>query len=292
MAEDYSDLMGTGMGAKKETKPEDQFFHSIYIPAVERDENYMGVVETPGKLQIYGVDHNLNEVNMIILHVKQVLVKREESGGSWKQTCFSFQEGKLSKGTSGNVCPRNREEREKVPFCSGCRAEIIITGVYCEANGNVIKVKDKPVFVFLRGHGTKCKSIYDYLEEIRTLEIDPVMFPNDIKMETSLVKNKRFVTTVTPAKIKSPNGKSMVNIFKLKMSTKVDEKVIPALLEMQRRSLPQFKEKFDYSQTLQENNSSEVSGYTSQPPKQDPPKTQSPSKDSVPFDLDSMMTEF
>jgi len=43
---------------------------------------------------------------------------------------------------------------------------------------------------------------------------------------------------------------------------------------------------------LQENNSSEVSGYTSQPPKQDPPKTQPPSKDSVPFDLDSMLSEF
>lgn len=250
-SEEYKDLLVTGMSTKKEVKPEDQFFHSIYIPALEREENHAGIIEQPGKLQIFGVQYNLSEVNILCLHIKQVLVKREEiTPDNWKITCFSFQEGKFPRGTSGKVCPKNRQERQSVNFCSECRAEIIITGLYCDKDANLIKINDKPVFTFLRGHGMKSNAIYGYLEEIKKLELEPLIFKDNLNMENSLVKNKRFVTRITTAKEKNPKQKGLVNVFKLNMGNEVDSSIIPTLLEFQKRTLPQFKEKFDISSSL------------------------------------------
>ena len=75
--EDYQDLSGTGYqgggGAGEQVAPEDEFFHSVYISGKPRD-NHLGIKELTGKLQVRGVEYNLDEVNLVITHTKDILI--------------------------------------------------------------------------------------------------------------------------------------------------------------------------------------------------------------------------
>ena len=73
---EYADLGTTGYKSTEPVKPEDEFFHSLYIAGNSR-KNHIGVTEQGGQLQIRGVEYNQQSVNMVITHVKKILVKNE-----------------------------------------------------------------------------------------------------------------------------------------------------------------------------------------------------------------------
>jgi len=243
---DYAELMSTGIGTNNApVAPEDQFFHSIYIPGLQREENHAGILEQPGKIQIYGVQYNLDEANFIMMHTKQILVKRDIER---KISCFSFLEGRFPKGTSGNTCPRSREERDGVDFCKDCRTELIMSGLYCNPDGTPIKKEDgSPIFVFLRGAGIKCGQMYEFLEKLKNLELDPLMFPDNPAMEISLINNKRYVTNIKPGRTKLKRTGNIVNIFNLDLGTQLTSESVKTVLDLQKETLAEFKNKFDYS---------------------------------------------
>ena len=74
MIEEYTDLMVTGYqgGSESQVSPEEEFFHSVYISGAVR-KNHIGIEEKTGKFQVRGVEYNLDSLNMIITHTKEVL---------------------------------------------------------------------------------------------------------------------------------------------------------------------------------------------------------------------------
>ena len=137
---DYSDLGVTGYDVKQPTDPKDEFFHSAYITGNTR-KNEQGIDEHAGYLQIRGVEYNKTDFNMIITHVKQILVKVErEPTGRETVKCFSFQEGSPPWfGTYQNhQCGSNSAERAADDWCKQCRAQLIVTGIYCNEQGSPI----------------------------------------------------------------------------------------------------------------------------------------------------------
>ena len=90
--EDYADLMGTGHESREPVKPEDEFFHSVYIAGTTR-KNHINVEELAGKFQVRGVQYNLDEVNMIITHTKDILAKIVTQNRRDSIECFSFKPG-------------------------------------------------------------------------------------------------------------------------------------------------------------------------------------------------------
>ena len=165
--EDYAGLGETGFGGAREpVKPEDEFFHSVYIAGQTRI-NHINKEELAGKLQIRGVEYNKDSVCFIITHIKEVLVKEEKDNqGRMRTACFSFKEGDAPwYGTNQNHrCGSNSAERAANPHCEPCRAQIIVAGIYCTENGKPILNEDKsPTFVFIRGKGMKYSNVSDYL---------------------------------------------------------------------------------------------------------------------------------
>ena len=137
--EDYQDLAGVGFqgGGGEPVAPEDEFFHSVYIAGKTR-KNHINVEEKSGKLQVRGVQYNLDEVNMIITHTKDVLAKIKNEQGRDNIKCFSYKEGsapwfgtsQLADG-SKRPCPLTSAERAANDFCNECRAQILVAGIYC-----------------------------------------------------------------------------------------------------------------------------------------------------------------
>ena len=89
--EDYQDLAGVGFqgGSGESTSPEDEFFHSVYISGKTR-KNHINVEEQVGKLQVRGVQYNIDEVNLVITHTKDILAKIVNEQGRDNIKCFSF----------------------------------------------------------------------------------------------------------------------------------------------------------------------------------------------------------
>ena len=89
--EDYQDLSGVGFqgGSGEPTAPEDEFFHSVYIAGKTRT-NHINVEEKVEKLQVRGVQYNLDEVNMIITHTKDILALIKNEHGRDNIKCFSY----------------------------------------------------------------------------------------------------------------------------------------------------------------------------------------------------------
>ena len=54
---DYEELYSTGHESKEPIKPEDEFFHSVYISGQTR-KNHIDIEEIQDKLQIRGVEYN------------------------------------------------------------------------------------------------------------------------------------------------------------------------------------------------------------------------------------------
>jgi len=128
---EYADLGQTGYASNEPVKPEDEFFHSLYIAGNSRP-NHINITEEGGKMQIRGVEYNLNEVNMIITHVKKILVKNEKDAqGKQKVGCFSFKPEPHPPwhGWNNKQCGSNSAERAADAFCNTCREQIIVAGI-------------------------------------------------------------------------------------------------------------------------------------------------------------------
>ena len=297
--EEYQDLSGTGYqggSGGDQVAPEDEFFHSVYISGKPR-ENHLGITEKSRKIQVRGVEYNLDEVNLVITHTKDILAKVKTQKGKGEVTeCFSYKEGappwngttKLGDGST-RVCPMTSAERAANDFCNPCRAQILVAGIYCKADGSPILTEDKkPVFVFLRGKGMRYSNVSDYLNDLyNEEELSPIFEPvteQSKAFERSVVNNKRFVTKITRGEEESSYG-NMVNIFELERGPEIPNTAVIKLLKLSKETVEQFNEKFDWSKRKQ----GETSGYdgvqSTSPPEgimsteDEQPKEAAPSQD-------------
>jgi len=248
--EDYAGLYATGHESKEPIKPEDEFFHSVYIAGVQR-KNHVGIEEQIGKLQVRGVEYNKGTVCMIITHTKQVLAKiaRNQQG---KETveCFSYQEGGPPwKGTSGRQCGINSAERAAVDFCNACRAQMIVAGILCDESGKpALTEENKPTFIFVRGKGMKYSGVAEYLNEMSKLELEPLFEPpteESKKFEKAVVNNKRHVTCITVGQANSQYG--VKNVFELAKGAAIPKQNVMEILKIAKQTLEKFNEKMDWS---------------------------------------------
>jgi len=268
--EEYQDLSGTGYqggSAGEKVAPEDEFFHSVYVSGKSRD-NHLGIKEMSGKLQVRGVEYNLDEVNLVITHTKDILVKvRNDKKKGEITECFSYKSSEPPwHGTSklpdqsARPCPMTSAERAANDFCNPCRAQILIAGIYCKPDGAPILTEEKkPVFIFIRGKGMRYSNVSNYLNDLYNEELPPIFEPvtdQSKQFEKSVVNNKRFVTKITKDEEESSYG-NMVNIFVLEKGPEIPSSAVIKILKLSKETVEQFNEKFDWSKRK----SSAVSGY-------------------------------
>ena len=265
--EDYADLAETGFESKEATLPEDEFFHSVYIAGQNR-KNHIGIEELAGKLQVRGFEYNLNEVNMIITNVKDILVKVKTINSKESLECSSYKQGqppwfgssKLANGST-RECGVTSAERAANEYCSLCRAQILVSGIYCNDQGTPILDKEgKPVFIFIRGKGMKYNNVSTYLGELYKMELDPIFTPvtdESTKFEKAVVNNKRFVTKLTIGEAPSAYGPKKV--FEFQNTTKIPKETVLSVLKISKQTISKFNDKFDWSKKI-----GAVSGYGEQ----------------------------
>jgi hypothetical protein len=254
--DDYSDLAGTGVqGGREVVAPEDEFFHSVYIGGKTR-KNHIGVEEYAGKIHIRGVQYNIDEVNMIITHVKDVFSKEKDVQGKRKMECFSFKKGeypwygstRLPNG-SPRPCPQTSTDRAVVEFCAPCKAQIIVAGIFCSSDGiPVLTEEKKPYFIFIRGKGSKYGNVSEYLSDLYKLELSPIFEPADDRskaFEKRVVNNKRFITRLTKGSAATRFGDK--DVFVLTRGNELDKNVVLKILDISKNTMEKFYEKFDWS---------------------------------------------
>lgn len=257
--DEYAGLEGTGyQGGAEKIPPEEEFFHSVYIAGQLR-KNHVGIEEIPGKFQVRGVQYNLDEVNLVITHTKEILAKIKTVQNKDTTECFSFKEGappwfgtsKLSNG-SPRQCPQTSSERAVNDFCNPCRAQIIVAGIFCDANGRPILTEEKkPIFIFIRGKGMRYSNVSEYLNNLFKEDLDPIFTPvteQSKAFEKSVVNNKRFVTKIKRDTAKSSFG-SNVNIFVLERGPKLPNDAVLKILKISKENVVKFNEKFDWSKS-------------------------------------------
>jgi len=260
--EEFADLATTGYqgggGGGEQKPPEDELFHSVYIAGKTR-KNHINVEEQSGKYQIRGVQYNLDEVHMIITHVKEVLanIKREKNKDNIM--CFSFKEGgppwygtsTLSDG-SKRQCPQTSAERAVNDFCNPCRAQIIVAGIYCKPDGSPILTEDnKPILIFIRGKGMKYSNVSNYLNDRFQEDLSPIFEPvtdQSREFEKSVVNNKRFVVKMTRGEQTSSYGND-VSVFILEKGVEIPKESVLSILKLSKQTVKQFNEKFDWSKS-------------------------------------------
>ena len=246
--EDYADLAETGFGSVEPVAPEDEFFHSLYIAGQTR-KNHINVEELAGKLQVRGVEYNLDKVNMIIMNIKEILVKEVMKNNKASIECFSFKTGQQWKGTSKRICGTTSAERAANEYCNTCRSQIIVSGLYCEENGNPILNKDKkPTFTFIRAKGMKYSNVSEYLGEMYKKDLEPLFTPvtsQSTEFEKRAVHNKRFVTSITIGEANSNFG--IKKVFDLECGVKLPNQAVMDILKLTKKTVDKFNEKFDWS---------------------------------------------
>lgn len=249
---EYSELASeSGFDVKTPVAPEDEFFHAVYISGQQR-KNHIGEMEIPGKLQIRGLRSNLDEINMIIVNVKSVLVKTSRSAdGREKLECFSYQAGTPPwKSTSDRICPKNSTERASEPFCVNCRSQLIISGIYLDdTTGKPFLVDGKPTYIFIRAKGVKYSNVANYLSDLaKKDDLQPLVTPvteESKKFERAHVNNKRFITKIRTTKQSTNFG--MKDVFELSIGTPLSIDTVKSVLNKSKETLEKFKEKFDWS---------------------------------------------
>ena len=256
--EEYQDLQGTGYqaGAGEKLSPEDEFFHSVYISGKSR-KNHANIVEKVEKFQIRGVEYNLEEVNMIITHTKDILAKVKSEKGKETTECFSFKDGAppwfgtstLPDG-SKRPCPNSSAERAAVDFCNPCRSQIIMAGIYCNENGKpILSEEGKPVFIFIRGKGMRYAAVSDYLSDRYKEDLTPIFEPvteQSQRFEKEVVNNKRFVTNITRTTATSSYDNE-VNIFKIEKGIELPAEAVMKILKLSKDTVAKFNEKFNWA---------------------------------------------
>lgn len=262
---EYADLGSTGYASTEPLAPEDEFFHALYIAGNSR-QNHIGVTEEAGKLQIRGVEYNLDNVNMIITHVKKILVKTgTDNTGKQKTMCFSYKtpDAPPWKGWEGRTCGTNSAERAANQWCSTCREQILLAGIYCDDSGVPVKNEaGKNVFIFLRGKGMKYSNVSQYLADMYKMDVtNPLFTPvtrESTEFEKKAVNNKRHVTKIGIDKVQSKFG--IKDVFTLTPGTPLDNKSIFSILKIAKSTLDDFNEKFDWSKP----DSGQTTGYAPQ----------------------------
>lgn len=248
--EDYQDLAETGFSSREPIAPEDEYFHSVYISGQTRT-NHINITEQAGKLQIRGVEYNLDKVNMIITNVKEVLAKVTQQNRRENLECFSYKSGQPPWfGTSGKQCGMNSAERAAEPFCSSCRSQIIVSGIYCDDSGKPVRDSEgKPIFLFIRAKGMKYSNVSQYLADMyKRDDLEPIFEPatdESKAFEKQVVNNKRFVTQITMGKQPSDYGEK--DVFILNATTPLPKNVVFDVLQITKKTLDKFNEKFDWS---------------------------------------------
>ena len=257
--EDYQDLQGTGFEGREPVAPEDEFFHSVYIAGKTR-KNHINVEEVAGKFQIRGVEYNQDEVNMVITHTKELLAKIVSQGGRDNIECFSFKEGgppwygtsRTPEGGS-RLCPQTSAERAVNDYCNPCRSQIVVGGIFCKPDGTpVMSEEGKPVFVFIRGKGTKYSNVSNYLSDMFKEELSPIFDPptdESRAFEKAVVNNKRFVTKIT--KGTAPSSYGPKEVFILEKGPALQTEAVMNILKVSKQTVSQFNEKFDWSKGKQ-----------------------------------------
>lgn len=251
--EEFADLNGTGINIpKKETiAPEDEFLHSIYICGMDR-KNHKDITELNGKLQIRGVDYNLDDVNMIILLVRKIRVnkKKDSDGKTNIITCGSKLNTNPWTGTSGRKCP-SAKERLLIEECKDCKHQIVVIGMLCDNSSGRPRFdsNNKPIFCFFVGRGIKWADVNQYLVDEDSKEITPIFTPvseKSLKFEKENIgKSKRVVTNVGVAYKRSPRNNQLFQTFKLTEGIELSSKQVLSLLEVSKKILPQVDEKLD-----------------------------------------------
>ncbi len=298
--EEYQDLSGTGYqggGPGDQTPPEEEFFHSVYISGKSRN-NHLGIKEESGKFQVRGVEYNLDEVNFVITHTKDILAKIKSTKKGDVTECFSFKEGEapwygtstLSDG-SKRQCPATSADRAATDYCNPCRAQILVAGIYCKPDGAPILTEDKkPIFVFIRGKGMRYSNVSNYLNDLyNEEELSPIFEPvtdQSKAFEKSVVNNKRFVTRVTRDQEESSYG-SMVNVFVLERGPELPASAVIKILKLSKETVDQFNEKFDWSKRKQ----GSVSGYGEDAQPTEPPEGVMSMDDDQPAKEEAAPTE-
>jgi hypothetical protein len=274
--EEYEGLAEAGYESRQPVSPEDEFYHSIYVAGQSR-KNQSGVQEEAGKLQVRGVEYNLGKAYMIITHVKALLAKIDrDPSGRESVKCFSYQQGDPPwYGTSGVKCGINSAERAAADFCNPCRAQLVVGGIYCDAQGNpVVDKEKKPTFVFIRGKGMKYSRVADYINNLQSDDFEPIFTPvtdESKRFEKIHVNNKRFVTEIGVATEESNWGPRQV--FDLSRGVQLSNETVMNVLRITKKTLDKFNEKFDWSRGKQ------VSGYAETaavPPEQQIPEVTPP----------------
>ena len=253
--EDYADLGSTGHESREPVKPEDEFYHSVYISGASR-KNHIGVTEEIGKFQIRGVQYNLDETNFIITHTKDILAKIVSKGGRDNIECTSFKEAappwygtSRLQGGDPRQCPQTSAERAVNDYCSPCRSQIIVAGIYCNSDGSPILSEDKkPIFLFIRGKGMKYSNVSNYLGDLFKMDLSPIFEPvtdQSQLFEKKVVNNKRFVTHITKGIAPSRYGDK--DVFVLATGAELPKDVVLKILDASKKTLDKFNDKFDWS---------------------------------------------
>lgn len=259
---EFQNLEETSVEAYESVDPENEFFHSVYIGGEDRT-NKKDILERAGFLHVRGVDYNLDEVYMVVIHVKTVLVKRVKNGKKEKVTCFCYQSKTPWLGTCGNECPRTSAERKATQSCADCKSEYILAGVLTDKNGRPKKgADDKFIFAFVRGKGMKYAAIFEYVAEMSKLDLTPIctpVTPESLKFEKSNVNIRRFVTKITKGYANSQHGQK--SVFKFSYGNQLPDSQVPNILKIAQSTIDKFHEKFDWSKTLGKKNENVKSDY-------------------------------
>lgn len=304
--DDYSDIEGGGVVSKEPVKPEDEFFHSVYIAGQSR-VNHINITEEAKKIQVRGVQYNLTEVNMIIIHVKEILAKLIQGARGEITECFSYKDGDAPwYGTTqlpdGNkrACPLNSSERAVVEFCKECRSQILVAGIYCDATGKPLLSENAPIFIFVRGKGMKYSNVSDYLGDMYKKDLTPIFTPvteRTTKFEKANVNNKRFVTKLTAGEASSNYG--MKDVFILSSGQQIPDDNVIEILKVSQKTKEKFIEKFDWSKgvrtTSTEQSQQQASGVldmggqdTHPPATESAPEPLTPAPGEKPFSFDDV----
>jgi hypothetical protein len=248
--EEFDNLVDSGFVSSAPTPPEEEFFKSIYIAGIDR-KNHIGTTENAGKLQVRGKDYNKEEVNIVITNVKRVLVKTVMKQNNQESVeCFCFLKGVAPwTSTSGRVCGATRADRDASEFCSSCRSQLIVAGLYCEPSGKPILNEDNsPVFCFLRGKGMKYNNISNYLGDLYDKDLPPIFEPatdETKEKEKQFVNNKRFVSRITVGEANSNYG--IKKVFDLTAGAELPRDKVIDILKLAKKVQDKFSKKFDWS---------------------------------------------
>lgn len=289
---EYSEL-GVGVDIRPPVAPEDEFFHAVYISGQQR-QNSFNEIEIPGKLQIRGVKSNLDEVNMIIVHIKTVLVKSSRTkDGRENLECFSYQEGTWT-GTSGNQCGKNSIERAGNPFCNSCRSHMIVAGIYLdEKTKKPVMVNGQPIYIFIRSKGVKYGSVSNYIISLSSKDdLEPIftpVTPETKKFERTQVNHKRFITKITVDKEKTNYG--LKDIFKLEEVGNLSINDTKQILDKAKNTINNFKNKFDWSKNIPKSNYSPENQVEDNQMFKDFNKSQNPTKNETKPNISSVFDD-